>query len=295
MNKKLKFISSVLCGVLIASNLGVTSVYASEVALDIKQVNDVNEINKIAEKNSISLSNIETINEINVNSTNREKVYKELDIDKDDYTKLKKQGAEIFDEKIYVINKNLNNDEKESLKKNLDKNSRSNLKSIESLKTREVINTKQANFKTEDLTKGKSVGMRTLLDRSLTVLIGSVSSTLGNTATLLGVNPLDFLPNATSSDRLTKTQQIHYTYKYIQVSGDNGKTWFSCAKATHAEVTTYLDLYTVDKKQHSVRISKEIFKHIYSKYYAYENTLKEKALKEYRMNSGMSMYIDPIN
>lgn len=53
MNKKLKFISSVLCGVLIASNLGVTSVYAKNV----KNHNSIKVDSNLKKSDNINIEN----------------------------------------------------------------------------------------------------------------------------------------------------------------------------------------------------------------------------------------------
>lgn len=136
--------------------------------------------------------------------------------------------------------------------------------------------------------------MRTLLDRSLSVVIGSTTKYIGNAATILGVNPLDFLPKFTRGDLLTTRQQNAISYKYIQVSGDNGKSWFNCAKGTYIKAKTYIDLYTIAKNNRPVRKSNSSLYHFYSKYYTYESVLREKAIKEYKIAAGMSMYIDPM-
>lgn len=93
---------------------------------------------------------------------------------------------------------------------------------------------------------------------------------------------------------LEQSYQKVYKDKYVQVSQDNNNQWFSCARATYLKVVNYLDLRTVDVDDNPVRKSKSETKTYYSPNYNNESHLKSKALSEYKMFQGMSMYLDLI-
>ncbi len=110
-------------------------------------------------------------------------------------------------------------------------------------------------------------GMKYWLDVSWNLIIGTYTQKAWKAATILGLNPSNFLPTADPGDKLTRTyQKVYRDYYYTKYNPLQHKDNLY-VRTSALELTTYLDLYTVDKNNKAVRCSEHSENKYYTQYY----------------------------
>ena len=169
------------------------------------------------------------------------------------------------------------------------------LDSVMSLKTstnhiaKVVQSVRTYTSETEELSKSK-YGMAHWLDVAWNLAIGSKTKYVWKAATILGINPSNFLSKYHRGEALKRTYQR--TYRDILYYGKNSRNEVHpCIRVSKLILTTYVDLYTSTKTGSAYRKSSSSKKSYYTEHYGDMSFISEQCLDNSTFG-GMSVYQD---
>lgn len=113
-------------------------------------------------------------------------------------------------------------------------------------------------------------------DVAFNLTIGQYTKYTWKVATFFGINPSNFYTEYVQGDMITSTYAKNYTDVHYKYKGGNSpNTYVSGFVKTKLSLTHYLDLYTVDKNNNSVRERDNQTRFYYTENYFDEDWIKE--------------------